>query len=75
MSEEGETKLERAQRHVREGLERLERQRTLISELIRDGHGGLVPAAQRFLAEMEQYQAEIEQHLQIVSRAGHGSGV
>jgi hypothetical protein len=34
----GRTKLEMAQRHVREGLERLERQRALISGLIRGGH-------------------------------------
>jgi len=53
-----------AQRHVEEGSERLERQRTLISELVRDGRHRVVPAAQRFLAEMEQYQAEVEDHLE-----------
>jgi len=68
MSGEGETKLEMVQRHVREGLRRLERQRTLISDLTRDGNRGLVPAAQRILAAMEQYQAEVEQHLEKLLR-------
>ena len=68
MSGESETKLEMVQRHVREGLRRLERQRTLISDLTRDGNRGLVPAAQRILAAMEQYQAEVEQHLEKLLR-------
>jgi len=64
MSWEDETKLEMAQRHVEEGLERLERQRALISELTQDGRYRLVLAAQSFLAEMEQYQAKVEDHLE-----------
>jgi CheY-like chemotaxis protein len=64
----GETTLEMTQRHVREGLERLERHRTLISDLIRGGHHGLVPAAQKFLAGMEQYQAKVEYHLEQLLR-------
>jgi len=64
MSREDETKLEMAQRHVEEGLERLERQRRLISDLTQDGRYRLVSAAQRFLAEMEQYQAKAEDHLE-----------
>jgi len=60
MIREDETRLEIAQRHVREGWERLERQRTLISELIRDGHYDMVREARRFLATMEQYQAVFE---------------
>ena len=64
MSREDETKLEMAQRHVEEGLERLERQRRLISDLTQDGRYRLVSAAQRFLAEMEQYQAKVEDHLE-----------
>ena len=57
-----------AQRHVEEGLERLERQRSLISDLTQDGRYRLVLAAQRFLAEMEQYQAEVEDHLEEMLR-------
>jgi len=76
MSEIGETKLEETklemvQRHVREGWERLGRQRTLVSDLIRDGHHGLVPAAQKFLGEMEQYQAEIQHELEKLLREHH----
>ena len=63
MTGEGESRVELTQRHVREGLERLERQRTLISELIRDGHHNLVPEALRFLAEMVRHQAEYEELL------------
>jgi DNA-binding NtrC family response regulator len=64
----GRTKLEMALRHVREGLERLERQRGLISDLIRGGHHSMVPAAQKFLAEMEQYQSTVEHHLEQLLR-------
>jgi len=49
------------QHDVREELERKERHHTLISGPI--GHGNyynFVPAPQRFLAEMQQYQAEFE---------------
>jgi len=63
----GETKREMVQRQVREGRERLGRQRTLVLDLIRDGHHGLVPAAKKFLGEMEQYQAEIEHSLENLS--------
>jgi len=64
MTGAGETKLEMAQRHVEEGLERLERQRRLIADLTQDGRYRLVSVARRFLAEMEQYQAEVEDHLE-----------
>ena len=60
MNGENETRLEIAQRHVREGRQRLERQRALISELIQDGHYNMVREARRFLATMEQYQAVFE---------------
>jgi len=60
----GETKLEMVQRHVREGREQVGRPRTLVLDLIRDGHHRLVPAAQKFLGEMEQYQAEVEHSLE-----------
>jgi len=60
----GETKLEMVQRHVREGREQAGRPRTLVLDPIRDGHHRLVPAAQKFLGEMEQYQAEVEHSLE-----------
>jgi len=42
-----------------------------VSELVRDGHHGLVPAAQRFLVEMEQYQAEILHEFEKLLREHH----
>ena len=65
----GETKLEIVQHHVPERLERLEQNRTLISNP--PGHGNyynFVPAARRFLTEMEQYQAELEDEFETVLR-------
>jgi len=51
---------------VRERRERLGRQRTLVLDLIRDGQHSLVPAAQKFLSEKGQYQAEIQHELEKV---------
>ena len=66
MSNERELKM--VQRHVCEGLKRLERQRVLISDLIGAGHHDLVPATERFLAQMEQHQAAVEHHLETLLR-------
>lgn len=45
--------LEAADRHVREGEERVARQRALIAELERDTHPALLPVARALLAELE----------------------
>ena len=46
MSGAGETKLEMVQRDIREGLERMERHRTLISDPFRHANYSFVPAAE-----------------------------
>lgn len=51
--EASESPLEAADRHVREGEERVAKQRTLIAELERDNHPTLLPVARALLAELE----------------------
>ena len=58
-----ETKLEMAERHVREGAERIARQKSLIETLIRGGHEKLLPQAHGLLVEFEAIQAMSEDHL------------
>ncbi len=58
-----EAGLRQAQRHVVEGLERLQKQRDLIERLERDGHERMLPEARRTLGEMERLQREMERHV------------
>ena len=58
-----ETKLEMAERHVREGAERIVRQNGLIETLIRDGHDKMLLQAHSLLVEFEAIQAMSENHL------------
>lgn len=58
-----ETKLEMAERHVRQGAERIAHQKSLIETLARDGHDNMLPQAHGILAEFESIQAMSEEHL------------
>ena len=58
-----ETKLEMAERHVRQGAKRIYRQKVLIETLIRDGHARMLLQAQGLLVEFEAIQAMSEDHL------------
>lgn len=58
-----ETLLAMAERHVKEGRQRLARQAELIAQLAREGHDALLPEARRLLAEMQKIQAQFEQDL------------
>ena len=53
-----ETALEMAQRHVREGAARVERQRTLVDTLTADGHEALAEEAKALLAVFEDVQVK-----------------
>lgn len=59
-----ETPLEVADRHVREGEERIAKQRALIAELERDQHGQLLPGARELLAQLEASQRLVREHQQ-----------
>ena len=52
-----------AERHVREGADRITRQQALITTLIRDGHNGMLPQAYDLLAQLEGVQAMSKEHL------------
>lgn len=56
-----ETKVEKGERHVREGRARIARQRKLIEELRHDGHRTEV--ARGLLQDFEAVQRELEMHL------------
>ena len=58
-----ETKLEMAERHVREGAERITHQKDLIATLARDGHDRMLPRAYELLAQFEDVQAMSKAHL------------
>ena len=58
-----ETRLAMAERHVREGADRITRQQALITTLIRDGHNGMLPQAHDLLAQLEGVQAMSKEHL------------
>jgi hypothetical protein len=53
--------LEQADRHLREGAERIEKQRALIAELVADGHEQLAAEAQTLLRSLLQTQNLAEQ--------------
>ncbi|RVD16282.1 hypothetical protein [Mesorhizobium sp. M4B.F.Ca.ET.017.02.2.1] len=56
-----ETKVERGERHVREGRARIARQRKLIDEMTLDGHR--TDVARGLLQDFEAVQRELEMHL------------
>ena len=58
-----ETKLEMAERHVRQGAKRICRQKVLIETLTRDGHAKMLSQAHNLLVELEVTQAMSEDHL------------
>ena len=58
-----ETKLEMAERHVRQGAKRIYHQKVLIKPLVRDGHVRMLLQAQELLVEFEAIQAMSEDHL------------
>ena len=58
-----ETSLVMAERHVREGADRIARQKNLIAKLARDGHDRVLRQAHDLLAQFEGVQAMSEKHL------------
>lgn len=58
-----ETKLEMAERHVREGAGRIVRQKGLVETLARDGREKMLIQARGLLVEFEAVQAMSEDHL------------
>ena len=52
-----------AERHVREGANRIIRQHALIATLTRDGHNDMLFQADDLLAQLEDVQAMSEKHL------------
>ena len=64
MSEIGETLLAQAERHVREGQERISQQIELISRLENDGHDSLALMARELLATLTETQVAAHQHLE-----------
>ncbi len=58
-----ETKLEMAERHVRQGAERIAHQKSLIETFAEDGHDNMLPKAYEILGEFEATQAMSEEHL------------
>jgi hypothetical protein len=75
-----ESLLERAERHVAEGAERISKLERLIGELYQDGHGNLVPEARLLLHDLEAAQSAAVEHLGMIrtnkseSRATSSSG-
>lgn len=59
-----ETPVEMGLRHVREGGERIARQRQRMDELARDGHRDAWLQAEKFLVELEAFQRTAESHLE-----------
>ena len=58
-----ETRLAMAERHVREGADRITRQQALIAKFIRDGHEAMLPQAHILLTHLEDVQAMSKEHL------------
>ena len=58
-----ETKLAMAERRVREGAERIDRQEELIAKLDQDYRAHMLPKAYRLLAEIRSIQAMFEEHV------------
>lgn len=66
---EGETELQMAKRHVREGAQRIARQRELLSELRDHGHAKVADAAEALLVLFIAIQRESIGHVKrIVQR-------
>lgn len=63
MSDQAETPLEMARRHVAEGRHRIARQEQLIVDLERGGHRRMLPKANDLLRELWVSQAIAEEHL------------
>ncbi len=51
---EPESKLDMAERHVREGTECVERQKAIVDELERDGHRERAEEARKLLSTLEE---------------------
>ena len=60
----GETELEMAERHVREGALRIERQRELVAELTDHGHAKVADQAHDLLALFLAIQRESVKHVE-----------
>ncbi len=58
-----ETPLEQAERHLREGAERIVKQRSLIEQLRRDGQVEVLATAKGLLSEMLKFQEAGRNHL------------
>lgn len=63
--EHSESHLEQADRHVREGGERIARHKELIEKLRADDHEELLPDAEQLLRELEEAQRLSCEHLAI----------
>ena len=68
-----ESALEAAQRHVREGEERIAQQQGLIERLARDGHEHLLPAARELLAQIEHAHGLSCEHLERIEAKPPGA--
>lgn len=66
-----ESPIAMAERHVREGERRIERQRQLIAELERDKHIATADHARRVLAVLQESQRLARAHLEL-ERAHYG---
>ena len=58
-----ETRIEMAERHVRQGAKRIYRQKTLIETLAMNGHAKMLSQAHDLLVEFEAIQAMSIEHL------------
>ncbi len=58
-----ETPLEQTARHVREGAERIAKQRSLIERLKEEGHVEMLTTAEQLLSDLNDFQRLGQEHL------------